>query len=295
MTCTFELGTTLRDIPTVDVRLSDRTVPCSLGRFDLAVRFPEATGESGVYEFKGGPRTGMFCRSFEVSVEEELSSREKAESELQEAFDATVRVASLVADTIWAKQPTLGFAGGRPTLKGCSVVMEAQPVTVGFLGYKVKTMIVGWPMPTLADIETVLRDGVGPSISAVLLAQASNYAMANPSASKSAAVTLAAIACELSIKERLIEKATPEQAELVRLLIPERGSSRLSMVDLVKGAFLPVFGRSLRENNGDLWRRYISLIEARNAFAHRGEEFNEMVAWGHVNTAREVLEWIETI
>jgi hypothetical protein len=134
-----------------------------------------------------------------------------------------------------------------------------------------------------------------PSIGDAFLADAifRNWPTGNPD--RVQAVLLAAIACEVKIKQCLRELAGREQALLTVILENPRDVS-LAALSLFDKALDAVCGRSLRRDNRELFNAVKTLFEDRNRIAHRGGEGLDTSELGrHIATAQAVFTYLEAL
>lgn len=107
---------------------------------------------------------------------------------------------------------------------------------------------------------------------------------------------MAAIACEVAVKQSLRDAARPEQQELVELVLSSPRDVSLAAATLFDKGCKAVVTRSLKEENASLYKRVDKLFQDRNKIAYRGGEgLTDDVLAEHVATAREALEWLSTV
>jgi hypothetical protein len=116
--------------------------------------------------------------------------------------------------------------------------------------------------------------------------------LTNQNGDPAQAVLYAAIACEVQIKVALIALASDEQLGLVSALLENPRDFSLAAASLYDKGLKAVTGRSLREENRDLYKKVSKLFEDRNAVAHRGQGPSNSVATADVNAAKEAIEWL---
>ncbi|MEU0794812.1 hypothetical protein ABZ342_32520 [Amycolatopsis sp. NPDC005961] len=238
---------------------------------------------------------GFYLSTFETSTHLNSVSDASNRSIIDAAFGATVRVASLISDTFKVSQPTVGLAGIKPELESAKVLLNDHWETlVGFGEYRRNGIVSGWPTPNRSQLEHILSlREIEPS--SILLAQACNQVMLNPDSTNGPALVLAATACEIKIKQRLVDLSSDDQSELLELLLPEGRPAKLRVLDIVKDVTKAIFGRSLAIEDPQLYAKYGELIKARNAFTHRGLDSDYRSSWTHVTTARNVFKWIDSL
>jgi hypothetical protein len=101
-------------------------------------------------------------------------------------------------------------------------------------------------------------------------------------------VLFAAIACEIKIKTSLTKKASKKQSELLNLVI-----NRPPVVTLMHTACKAICGKSLLEEDKDLYDKLANLFIDRNKVAHHGNVPPRGNARDHVNTAIKLFDWIK--
>lgn len=105
------------------------------------------------------------------------------------------------------------------------------------------------------------------------------------------AVLLAAIAAEVKIKTTLLEKAPEDRRSLVTIIV----SSRRAVAQLTHKAMKAAVGRSLHEDDSELFSAVDTLFHIRNKLAHDAQrptvdEANEAVA-----TAGRLFAWLDSL
>lgn len=116
------------------------------------------------------------------------------------------------------------------------------------------------------------------------------------------AVLLAAMACELKVKETLRRKVHPGGRELVEALLSNPRDFSMSASGLFDKAMKAATGHSLRTENLDLYKsladsngKKTALFEARNAIVHSGMTIEPSVVANCIKAAREVFVWLDGI
>jgi hypothetical protein len=293
----FTLGRTFKEIPNVAGDLAGERIFQDIDGYRVEILFENSLlGDVSLVDRETQvATTGFMLPHIDVYTDKLLDSDDDLAGSLRDAFDACAKSAALVSDTCRISQPSTGLAGIFPILDFARADIDGKwsdPIL--FIHYRVSAMVSGWPRPDLHDMRRTL-DRKEVDLAAVLLAQASNSAMSNPDSSNGVAVVLAAIACEMKIKQCLTELSSDEKRALVNLIIPTKGRALLPVYELFKKVAAAVFGRSLFDEDPALFHRYQKLAEERNLFAHRGIEIHEKEAWAHVVTARNVFTWIDSL
>lgn len=153
--------------------------------------------------------------------------------------------------------------------------------------------------PAAADSDSLAHIGekIGrserPTLAQLMLADALYFAdRFDPDLRR--ALLLAAIACELKIKEVLRTKASSSQRELVELLLANPRDFTMQAAGLFDKALRATLGCSLRERNKGLYKRTERLFQLRNKLAHEGQA-PEDAAIDCVSAAREVFAWLDAV
>ena len=221
MLCEFELGRMLKDLPTVDVLLSNARFRRQHGPWELTVQFPTATS-SGEYDANSEVQVqrSMHCATFVVELSG--SSPSATEEAVAEAFRCLLELARDVADTIWVTQTTQGFAGSVP-----KIIRHELEVDGSDTGFPLAQrhggghVFVGLSLAMYDDVRLAVERGARPSVARTLLAQATRWGLAEHFASRSAALLLAATACEVAIKAIVSQDPRGGLGTLAGALVPE--------------------------------------------------------------------------
>ena len=139
---------------------------------------------------------------------------------------------------------------------------------------------------SLSELHALLdsvRAEASPPIPESLLSDAQFLAWELHPPDATRAVLMAAIACELKVKESLRDRCPDDQADLLDYVLENPREITVTAADGLFDKLMEVAqGRSLRRADGELFKRIRRLFEARNAIAHRGlapapEEASELV------------------
>lgn len=106
-------------------------------------------------------------------------------------------------------------------------------------------------------------------------------------------VLTAAIACELKVKQVLRDEARPEARPLVDVLLESPRDFSVAAAALFDRPMKAVAGRSLREDDRDLWKQVNRLFEVRNEVAHRGRFPTTSEAGECLSAAVRVFRWLD--
>lgn len=293
MLCEFELGRMVKDLPAVDVMLSNARFERRRAPWELSVAFPEAT-ESGDYDVEANERVqkSMHCATFVVELIGRYSST--TDEAVTDASHCLLDLSRDVADTIWVAQSTQGFAGAVPKiirqeLEVDGIARDADLARKQGGG----TIFVGLPLPMYEDVRRAVEEDVRPSVASTLLAQATRWGLAEQFASKSAALLLAATACEVALKSIISLDPRDYLGTLVNVLVPEGKQAPLSPGVLLEHVVPLTIGRSIKDDLPDIVTRYKELTKLRNHIVHTGCQIDQDAFWPHLNTARQLLVWID--
>jgi len=115
------------------------------------------------------------------------------------------------------------------------------------------------------------------------------------------AVLLAAIACELKIKETLREKTSDGATALVDVLIDNPRDFSMSVAGLCDKTMKAAVGHSLREDESELYKALVeknqkdSLFQNRNGIVHSGKLVTSKNVGQNVSAARRLFLWLENL
>jgi hypothetical protein len=107
------------------------------------------------------------------------------------------------------------------------------------------------------------------------------------------AVLIAAIACEVKVKDTLRQKVPPDRRSLVDLLLENPRDWSIAALALFDKATDAALGRSLRTDHREVYKDVCRLFELRNRIAHRGEKPDETEASRVVRAGRQVFRWLD--
>jgi hypothetical protein len=136
------------------------------------------------------------------------------------------------------------------------------------------------------------RDSGELPIAETLLADALYFIGLNPP-DWQRAVLIAAIACEVKVKDALRRKVSPDRLPFVDLILDSPRDWSLAAVALFDKAMNAALGRSLRAERHDIYKDITKLFEVRNGIAHRGERPGDDDGRRVVYAAREVFRWLD--
>lgn len=288
--CEFELGRMMKDLPVVDARLSGTRFSRQSGTWLLEVAFPART-DAGTYE--DDVQTGMHCSTFVVELSGNTPDDwpEVAEAD---AFERILAVARDVADTIWTAQQTQGFAGAAPKIVRHELTVDGVKRHFGLASQHGMGVLFGnLPAVTYDAVREAVEDARRPSTARLLLAQATRWGLADHFASKSAALLLAASACEVAIKSAVSQDPLGRLGTLPKVLDPDGSQAPLSAAALLEHVIPLAVGRSIGAENPGFLKKYKELAKMRNAIVHTGLQIDQQALQPHLNTARRLITWID--
>lgn len=147
----------------------------------------------------------------------------------------------------------------------------------------------------LADIIEHVRQDDDAPVAETLLADAEHYALHRVHDLRRA-VLMAAIACEVKVKTVLREKATAAQRSLLDFALDSPREITVTAADgLFDKLMLATVGRSLRQDDRELFRDIQLLYTVRNRIAHRGAMPEEAETGRVVRAARRCFVWLDEI
>ena len=140
-------------------------------------------------------------------------------------------------------------------------------------------------------------EGIAPDLADTFLrdAEYAAYAVAHPNLRQ--AVLLAAVACEIKIKETISTLASSEQQPLVNLLLENPRDWTMAAAALFDKGMEAICGRSLRKENLALYKEVDLLFRDRNNIAHKGgtRVSSDDVLLKHISSAKSTFEWLDDI
>jgi len=152
---------------------------------------------------------------------------------------------------------------------------------------------------TIADQQEAISNasrGIDPPLAESLLADARFVNWPTGNSDRRQGVLLAAIACEVKIKQRLRELAHSEQQGLLALILDNPRDVTIAVSSLLDTTLDAVCGRSLRRDDKNLYKAAVSLFEDRNTVAHRGGVGLDPGQLGkHFQTAQSLFSYLDSI
>lgn len=227
-----------------------------------------------------GDTVGIDTLAIEFDVEhdepsEEVSAQIQNDLEITNDLRALAREADdqigVIVSHIKLTQPWLGPLAAYPRrleVHATDALGRSRAVPIGIDGERLMSVRATSGIDVGA-IDEAIGSGF-PSTEAALLADAQYATEYSDHPDWNRAVLFAAIAVEMRIKRVLRHDAPPDLAALIDRLIPERSPARLEVKEFFDTLLKVRFGRSLRDDEPDLFESVTQLFGVRNALVHRG-------------------------
>jgi hypothetical protein len=107
---------------------------------------------------------------------------------------------------------------------------------------------------------------------------------------------VAAMVCEVTVKDFLRAHATPEQQALVEAVIDNPREVTVAASELYNLGIRSVVGRSLRDDDKAAFKALSALFSARNRYVHRGLDSPDLDSIrAHLEAARAALAYLRGI
>lgn len=226
-----------------------------------------------------------------------------------EAIDRARDVASQVVTgfVAWIRATTritdLALSSEVPPLAGPVRAFEAETGFQFKVGPSLRSVSVGRDPTgkyslTVADMEGIIervnRAAEAP-VAETLLADAEYYAR-HAVRDFRRAVLMAAIACEVKVKAILSDLATAAQRPLVDFALENPREITITAAGgLFDKLMLATLGRSLRQDDRQLFRDIETLYRVRNRIAHGGHMPDEAETGRVVRAARRCFTWLDDL
>ena len=194
-------------------------------------------------------------------------------------------------------QHWLGMHGGVPEVLGHVLVTrlsgKALPVSVSLEPMFIR---VGARLVDVELHESAVRlmESEEPPLAESLLADASFLGQSGFSNRKQA-LLMAAIACEVKVKQTLRRSANADQSRLVELLIDKPRDFSMSAISLFEHGTGAVIGRDLKVEDRDLWKAVDRLFRRRNAVAHKGDDVTSEEVGESLDAAKRAFAWLDDV
>lgn len=137
--------------------------------------------------------------------------------------------------------------------------------------------------------------GERPALRNALIADAKYLVWRSDPPQLREAVLLAAIACEVTIKQTLRAASSNAGLPVLDWALDNPRDVSEQAAGLFDKTAKAVTGRSLREDNKPVYKGLVALFEDRNKVAHRGKDIDQSVAQAHLVNAEEAMSWAEEL
>jgi hypothetical protein len=291
----------------ISPELADYEMRKSIDGFDVELRFPAITyplpsaGYSNGVPFDAGddyrpeelyPMYFSARTIFEIVDDPEDSQYIET---FQSAVGALRAAATRLSDSIRIIQPSVGIAGECPELLTMTAhdAQTKDEIIVPVARKPGYGHIVGYPALTIEKAKATLEYGPSPTKS--LLAQASYLSRSTADPQPGLAVLLAAVACEAHAKEILLELAEPAARPLLDTLLHRPRIFQEPAAELFGHVAKAVIGKSLQEENKDLWKNLTEIFQLRNKMAHMADRPPVGRVRELVVAATQAIAWLDDI
>lgn len=211
---------------------------------------------------------------------------------LDDAVEVLRAAATRLTDGVRLAQPSSGLAGETPHALALSAVDTATGASVS-LGAPINrsaAMAVGYPVVDAERIAPALAGEL--EVPEILLAQAGYWTLWTPDPKPGLGVLLVAMACESKARRVLMAEVSDEMAPLLTVLFDKPRIFQRPASDLFDHIATAVLGRSLREDDKELWKQLGEIFELRNLMAHRGNEPVRSQVGPLVQAGYKIFEWL---
>jgi hypothetical protein len=152
------------------------------------------------------------------------------------------------------------------------------------------------PSVNLRLIDAASRE-ITPDLANTFLRDAEYAAFEAVHSNLRQAVMLAAIACEIKVKDVITALASEEQEPLVNLLLENPRDWTMAAASLFDKGMAAVCGRSLRVEDKSLFKEVEKIFQDRNKIAHKGGTKVSLddVLKKHVTSAKAAFAWLDGV
>jgi len=234
--------------------------------------------------------------------------------DLVELYERGTRATSAARDSArevvedivaWARaawdQPWLGLSSEAPETVGPTLVVDpetnepvdlAPPISLHLGGHRDESRALdARGMERL--FEAVSRSEPAP-LAETFLADAEYLAWEHFPHDPVRAVLMAAIAAEVKVKRDLVDRADPVQRPVIEDILNRRPGIAATPVDGLFDKLIKLAqGRSLREDDAELFKKVRELFRLRNDIAHSGQAPDLATAQDAVRAARRAITWVD--
>jgi hypothetical protein len=257
---------------------------------------------------------GVRVVSMSVDVEDELSAEDFPDGEQAvwpidhalAVFDRANQLARKELDSFreWARiggNYRMGLSHEEPPFSGVQVLVDLDADERIPIGYpRVSSVLVGYTteqrdaLPSVAEMVALVQSDQPPDLAETLLADVRAMSWPDLSAARDhqRIVLIAAIACEVKVKQRLREVSSPERAPLLDVILSNPRDVTQSVPQLLHKVCKGVTGTSLSDADNDLYGAVERLFTLRNDVAHRGRVPSEDQGRAAVSTAVRLFAWL---
>ena len=257
---------------------------------------------------------GVRAVAISVEVEDALSAEDFPDGEqatwpVDQAlavFDRANQLARKQLDNFreWARVGgnfKMGLSYEEPPFFGVQVLVDIDADRRIPIGYPRSTsVIVGYTpeqrdaLPSVTETVALVKSGQVPDLADTLLADV--RAMSWPDLSLARdhqrIVLIAAIACEVKVKQRLRELASPDKTALLDVILSNPRDVTQSVPQLLHKVCKGVTSTSLSDADHELYVAVERLFTLRNDVAHRGRVPTEDQGRAAVSTAVRLFAWL---
>ena len=230
-------------------------------------------------------------------------SYDEGQQELARAADAARRAVGDYVAEVRArhKQHWLGLSGVTPRIGGLTQVIERGTSRRYRTGYQDPLRVISFGDEhaiNLSQHKTVLekiRDEYNAPLEESLFADAKYLAWIADPPQLREAVLLAAVACEVKIKQMLYLACPPEASPILDWALNSPRDVSQQAVGLFDKVAEAVTGRSLRLEGKSVYKDLDKLFQDRNAIAHRGSAIEPSEVRSHLRAAEAAIAWADSL
>lgn len=227
---------------------------------------------------------------------------EAASAALQSAAEAARAVVLGYLEQVRTRhgQGWLGRSGQQPTITWLTTVRDAVTGEQVRTGYTDPFPAVTFGRSAIGRVEheqvlAAIAAGSVPSLPEVLLADAKYLSSIAEPRQPREAVLVAAIACEVGIRDALRAACGREAQAVLEFALTNPRDVSVQTAALFDKAALAVIRRSLRLEDPDAYKAVLQLFTDRNGVAHRGETPPAEKVRADVKAADRALDWASSL
>jgi len=243
--------------------------------------------------------------SFESDVEARNTAHRAANEVADDAIEVGGRVLTqfLAWVRVDAHQPWLGLIGREPPELIGEIVVEdldaerrltATPhrTNIGMRVVEPESVLDETAMERIA---AAVQQGAAAPLGESLLQDAAFYLQEANTPDPPRAVLIAAIACEVKVKDALRRAVSEPQAALLELLLANPRDFSVAAAAHFDKVMEASASRSLRREESELYKAVERLFRLRNDVAHRGQGPSEADAREAVRAASRAIRWLNDV